>query len=626
MERPSWTSTFRGISNLRLGHESMRTIILAIAISLTFPIVSFGTVLWSTGFESFEIGSSVSLDEFNGHAMYDGENLDDMELMCVERQANDKCLMIDTTDAVWFTPLVGEGTSIGGYVTPAPGQKIIAMADVKFTSCDSIPSTYEEITMPDVLTPETGRGLVAERGFFGTGFVVIQAGTVFQLDDKLTLSFVETESDFESEGQTNWIVQVGVENEFGVVEARTLPLCAANQDERIPLTKEDFVNVRICAVNDSSANGLGLEIYLNGIKAAGAGTSIFRPLPASTNRTGLAGMSFNGNAHVDNILFEEKVEVAIRNVAAKQRYPWNGLVDITCEVSGIDGTTNGLYFAVSAVNSGATNNVSHLWVVQDGARTADYAVRTNGNYRLLWDAQADLGAVIYSNMIVRVNIKEHKKVQLWENGPYWADTNIGAVEPWESGYYFWWGDVVGYKWENDVWVATDGSSSNLEFSVGQFCRQTYTNNIDQLLSGGWVVPKDGTYVLAPEHDAAQVQWGDGWRMPTDQEMSDLINCDWTWTTKNGVSGYEVRGRGGYIANSIFLPAAGYAYHALLDRFGSHGYYWSSVPERAYSSSSCYSWMIYFVAVDDGPYSGHIRLYDYDRCHGQSIRPVQGLSE
>ena len=33
----------------------------------------------------------------------------------------------------------------------------------------------------------------------------------------------------------------------------------------------------------------------------------------------------------------------------------------------------------------------------------------------------------------------HNKVQLWENGPYWAETNIGAAEPWESGYYFWWG-------------------------------------------------------------------------------------------------------------------------------------------------------------------------------------------
>ena len=39
----------------------------------------------------------------------------------------------------------------------------------------------------------------------------------------------------------------------------------------------------------------------------------------------------------------------VSNVTAKQRFPWNGLVDIFCTVSGIDGTTNGLKFVVAAV-------------------------------------------------------------------------------------------------------------------------------------------------------------------------------------------------------------------------------------------------------------------------------------
>ncbi len=29
----------------------------------------------------------------------------------------------------------------------------------------------------------------------------------------------------------------------------------------------------------------------------------------------------------------------VTEATAKQRYPWNGLVDITCKVTGIDGTT-----------------------------------------------------------------------------------------------------------------------------------------------------------------------------------------------------------------------------------------------------------------------------------------------
>lgn len=101
------------------------------------------------------------------------------------------------------------------------------------------------------------------------------------------------------------------------------------------------------------------------------------------------------------VLFVSMVSFAatptVTDVTAKQRFPWNGLVDITCTVSGIDGTTNGLYLAVAAVHSGSTNNVSHYWVVKNGTKTTDLEVHTNGNYQLLWDSKSDLGAVIYSN-------------------------------------------------------------------------------------------------------------------------------------------------------------------------------------------------------------------------------------
>ena len=166
----------------------------------------------------------------------------------------------------------------------------------------------------------------------------------------------------------------------------------------------------------------------------------------------------------------------IRNETAKQRYPWNGLVDISCTVSGIVGTTNGLKFAVAAVmpDSGAARKVSHFWVVRDGTNSTDYAVHTNGDYRLVWDAQADLGQVRYSNMVVRVTVKGHGKVQLWAGGPYWAETNVGADEPWEYGCYFWWGDVVGYRRENDAWVASDGSSSGFSFGSSAFSNPNMT--------------------------------------------------------------------------------------------------------------------------------------------------------
>ena len=162
-----------------------------------------------------------------------------------------------------------------------------------------------------------------------------------------------------------------------------------------------------------------------------------------------------------------------------------------------------------------------------------------------------LGAAI--GLAAAQSIATHEKVQLWEGGPYWATTNIGAEKPEDYGYYFWWGDTVGYRRQGNAWVATDGSSSNFRFWDSSKSMQTYNKSISTLQSDGWVVLKDGAYVLAPKHDAAQVQWGGGWRMPTDQEMDDLCHnkCDWTWTTQNGVNGYIVRGRGDYAAANIF---------------------------------------------------------------------------
>ena len=318
---------------------------------------------------------------------------------------------------------------------------------------------------------------------------------------------------------------------------------------------------------------------------------------------------------------EEASAPYVTNTIARQRYPWNGLVDITCRVEGINGTTNGLKLAVAAVmpDTGKARNVSHVWMVQGGTNSTDREVHVNGDYRLIWDAKADLGIVRYTNMVVRVTFDAHEKVQLWEDGPYWATTNIGAEKPEDYGYYFWWGDTVGYKREGDAWVATDGSSSNFSFESSN--TPTYNKSIATLQSEGWIVSQDGTNVLAPEHDAAQVQWGGGWRMPTYQELYYLCysKCDWTWTTQNGVNGYVVRGRGDYASNSIFLPCAGYGKGSSLSYSGSYGYYWSSVPNSDYDYARYYARSLYF-------YSGYHSTDGDVRSRGRSVRPVQGFAQ
>ena len=204
--------------------------------------------------------------------------------------------------------------------------------------------------------------------------------------------------------------------------------------------------------------------------------------------------------------------------------------------------------------------------------------------------------------------KDPDKVQLWEGGPYWADRNVGAEEPWDYGYYFWWGDTVGYKFEDGAWVASDGSSKkSREGRVPTAGKDSLT-----LQREGWITA-DG--VLAPKHDAAQVQWGGEWRMPTKQELDDLYKkCDWTWTTTKGVNGYVVRGRGNYAFASIFLPCAGEGDGASLYAVGS-GFYWSSVTDLG-SDFRGLAWGLHFN-------SSHRYTFFTYRSYGLSVRPVQG---
>jgi len=286
----------------------------------------------------------------------------------------------------------------------------------------------------------------------------------------------------------------------------------------------------------------------------------------------------------------------VTNVRGAQREKSN-LVDIYYDLEATDGGS----YSVEVQIEGRTNEVNAATFTGD----VGDGIAPGRNRHILWDAGADWPGKKGDVKAVVTATKQddkHGKVQLWAGGPYWADRNIGASSPEDYGLYFWWGDTTGHR--------PSGGTFSFNFNPDNSAIYTYGKSVAELQSAGWV---DG--VLAPSHDAAHVQWGGTWRMPTYQELYDLCynKCDWTWTTQNGVNGYIVRGRGDYASNSIFLPAAGYGYGTSLYYAGSYGYYWSSVP---YSGSYNLARSLYFYS------GGHYASYDY-RYFGFSVRPVQG---
>ena len=164
------------------------------------------------------------------------------------------------------------------------------------------------------------------------------------------------------------------------------------------------------------------------------------------------------------------------------------------------------------------------------------------------------------------------------SGTKWATTNVGATTPEGYGNYYAWGETT---------TKSSYSSSNYNYS-----------------SNPTILPLD--------RDAAYVNWGTSWRMPTSNELEELINTSYTtstWTAQNGVNGYKVVSKTN--GNSIFLPAAGYRRDSDLRSAGFLGCYWSN---QVANNTISYAYDMSFDSDEVEP-EWSLRYY------GFSVRPV-----
>lgn len=180
------------------------------------------------------------------------------------------------------------------------------------------------------------------------------------------------------------------------------------------------------------------------------------------------------------------------------------------------------------------------------------------------------------------------------SGTLWADRNVGADSPEAYGDYYAWGETTTkstYNWSTYKWC--QGSYNTLT----KYCTDSYYGTVDNKTT------------LDLEDDAAYVNMGKEWRMPTYAEQVELRDkCTWIWTTQNGTNGYKVTGPNG---NSIFLPAAGWRIDSDLYYAGSGGNYWSS---SLYESNPTAAWHLLFYSSD------HYSSY-FSRDCDESVRAV-----
>lgn len=185
------------------------------------------------------------------------------------------------------------------------------------------------------------------------------------------------------------------------------------------------------------------------------------------------------------------------------------------------------------------------------------------------------------------------------SGLKWAKCNVGAEKETDYGDYFMWGSTKPNTADECAWEHAPFNGGNTSY------------NADTINSAKDTVCPNG--ILAKEYDAASQIMGGDWRMPTRDEIQELIdNTDSEWVEDfngSGVNGGKFTSK--VNGNSIFIPASGYRSVSSFYGQGNYGYVWSS---SLYAVGPDYAWDLYFC-------SGNAMAGSLSRSFGFVVRGV-----
>lgn len=267
----------------------------------------------------------------------------------------------------------------------------------------------------------------------------------------------------------------------------------------------------------------------------------------------ITATSTNGKSDSFNVSVPEPV-VAVQNISFET-------VDVMMPMGGAPLTA--LVFEPAASEYAhatevvwSSTNESVVAIDEEGrAFAVDYGTST---------VTATLGELSASATVTVSKEADGKGVDMGLSVP-WAVCNVGAQSAPEYGDLFAWA-------ETEAWY----SGKSVGFMAYKWSDKTdqWGNNYTKYT---W---DDKKFIIEPEDDAACVNWGQKWRMPTEEEYKELIdNCEWVKGTRkldgNDINGYTAVAPCGA---RIFFPCVeGWMTGAYTGVFfdNQQGIYWTS---------------------------------------------------
>lgn len=237
----------------------------------------------------------------------------------------------------------------------------------------------------------------------------------------------------------------------------------------------------------------------------------------------------------------------------------------------------------------------------------------SGKITLFYDGAAKVVLTVVQAGAVN-ELNGHKFVDLGLSVK-WAVCNIGAEEQGDAGNYYMWGDLV------------DRKSSGYSISSYPYVTKRMVQDVDKdgnpvfdeetgdpVMSEVWDFMDIGSNISGnATYDVARKEWGATWRIPTQEEVQELIsNCTFLWTNYKSASGFEITSK--INGAKIFMPAVGYYMgSSACSYYGSNGSYWTASAFVGEGVGSAY----YILMT-----SGRGFRLDYTSYHSaHPIRPV-----
>lgn len=227
-------------------------------------------------------------------------------------------------------------------------------------------------------------------------------------------------------------------------------------------------------------------------------------------------------------------------------------------------------------------------LVPSGLKIRDLSFADGSNMK----TAKDNTTAVASNYLYTVDNNNWSEPYVEVNGLKWATRNVGAESSADAGLYFAWGETTGHEVNDAKTAFKDGHS--FSWTNTPFNGKNSSYNADTFNGLKDTVCPNG--ILALAYDAANVNWGGSWRMPTKDEYDTFVSG----------SGYQ-EGDPYYNNKNVSFRTAGWGDGASFSDYG--GTYWSSTLESGGTA--------YYLVFSEGKVS----TWGNSRYYGCPIRPI-----